>query len=69
MMGTWNDHADGWGENLDVKFCTDRAYASLVLMTDVRGSIWISKQMLDFGCGIGCSPRAALSELLNSLKT
>lgn len=53
MTDTWNDHADGWDDNPDVKFYADQAFASLVATTDVRSPSWASKRVLDFGSGTG----------------
>ena len=53
MTDTWNQHANGWDDNSDVKFYADQAFASLVSMTDVRGPGWTSRRVLDFGCGTG----------------
>lgn len=51
MTETWDEHADGWDNNPDVKFYADLAFASLVSSTDICGSDWKSKRVLDFGCG------------------
>lgn len=53
MTDTWNEHADGWDNNSDVKFYADQAFASLIATTDICGPGWASKQVLDFGCGTG----------------
>lgn len=53
MTDTWNEHADGWDDNSDVKIYADQAFASLVLTTDICASDWTSKRVLDFGCGTG----------------
>jgi len=53
MTDTWNDHADSWDDNSDVKFYADQAFASLVSTIDIRGTGWTSKRVLDFGCGTG----------------
>jgi predicted TPR repeat methyltransferase len=51
MTETWDEHADGWDNNPDVKFYADLAFASLVSTADIRDSDWKSKRVLDFGCG------------------
>jgi len=53
MTDTWNEHADGWDNNPDVKFYANQAFASLVAITDICGPGWASKRVLDFGCGTG----------------
>ena len=53
MTNTWNEHADGWDDNPDVKYYADLAFASLVSTTDLRSPSWASKRVLDFGSGTG----------------
>jgi len=53
MTDTWNEHADGWDENPEIRLYADQAFASLVSTTDIRGSGWKSKRVKDFGCGTG----------------
>lgn len=53
MTDTWNDHADGWDDNADVKLYADRAFASLVAKAGICNAGWTSKRVLDFGCGTG----------------
>jgi predicted TPR repeat methyltransferase len=53
MTDTWNEHADGWDDNSDVKFYADQAFASLNSTTDICDQVWTSKRVLDFGSGTG----------------
>jgi predicted TPR repeat methyltransferase len=53
MTDIWNEHADSWDDNSDVKFYADQAFASLVATADICGQGWASKRVLDFGCGTG----------------
>ena len=53
MTDTWNEHANGWDDNSDVKFYADHAFRSLVAITDIRNPGWTPKRVLDFGCGTG----------------
>lgn len=53
MTTTWNDHADGWDDDPNVKLYADQAFASLISLTDIRSSAWQTKRVLDFGCGTG----------------
>lgn len=53
MTDTWNEHADGWDDNSDVKFYADHTFASLSSISDICDPSWRSKRVLDFGCGTG----------------
>lgn len=53
MTDDWNDYADGWDENSDVRRYARRAFASLDDHLSLRGKDWRSKRVLDFGCGTG----------------
>ena len=53
MTDTWNDFADGWDDNADVKFYAEQAFATLVAKIDLSGAGWTTKRVLDFGCGTG----------------
>ena len=53
MTDDWNDYADGWDDNSDVRRYANRAFASLDDHLNLRGKDWRSKRVLDFGCGFG----------------
>ena len=53
MTDNWNEHASSWDDKPEVKLYADKAFASLVAQTDLRGAGWTSKRVLDFGCGTG----------------
>ena len=53
MTDDWNDHADSWEDNSDVRRYASRAFASLDAHLDLCGENWQSKRVLDFGCGTG----------------
>ena len=53
MSEDWNEHAEKWDDNSDVKLYAEKAFASLVTRTDIRDISWNSKRVLDFGCGTG----------------
>ncbi|SDX85481.1 Methyltransferase domain-containing protein [Ruegeria halocynthiae] len=53
MTDDWNDYADGWDDNNDVRYYASRAFASLDEHLDLCGKNWKSKRVLDFGCGTG----------------
>ncbi|NOD78832.1 class I SAM-dependent methyltransferase [Ruegeria sp. HKCCD4332] len=53
MTDDWNDYADGWDDNSDVRRYARRAFASLDDHLSLRGKDWQSNRVLDFGCGTG----------------
>ncbi|WP_299664626.1 methyltransferase domain-containing protein [uncultured Ruegeria sp.] len=53
MTDDWNDYADGWDDNSDVRYYASCAFASLDEHLDISGKNWRSKRVLDFGCGTG----------------
>ncbi|WIY24793.1 class I SAM-dependent DNA methyltransferase [Parasedimentitalea psychrophila] len=53
MTDDWNDYADGWDDNSDVKLYATQAFAALDAHVDMRGKNWQSSRILDFGCGTG----------------
>lgn len=53
MSDDWNDHADGWDGNSDVRLYADRAFAALDAFAGITGGGWQDKRVLDFGCGTG----------------
>ncbi|WP_170574789.1 class I SAM-dependent DNA methyltransferase [Ruegeria atlantica] len=53
MTDDWNDYADGWDDNSDVRYYASRAFASLDEHLNLCGKNWRSKRVLDFGCGTG----------------
>ncbi len=53
MTDDWNDYADGWDDNDDVRRYASRAFTTLDEHLDIRGKYWRSKRVLDFGCGTG----------------
>ncbi|SMO83003.1 MULTISPECIES: class I SAM-dependent DNA methyltransferase [Ruegeria] len=53
MTDDWNDYADGWDDNSDVRRYANHAFASLDDHLNLRGKDWRSKRVLDFGCGTG----------------
>ncbi len=53
MTHDWNDYADCWDDNSDVRRYANHAFASLHEHQDIRGKNWRSKRVLDFGCGTG----------------
>ncbi len=53
MTDDWNDYADGWDDNSDVRRYASRAFTTLDEHLDIRGKNWRSKRVLDFGCGTG----------------
>ncbi|OBY26245.1 class I SAM-dependent DNA methyltransferase [Leisingera sp. JC1] len=53
MSSDWNDYADGWDGNSDVRLYADRAFAALDAYAGITGGGWQDKRVLDFGCGTG----------------
>lgn len=53
MTDDWNDYADGWDDNSDVRRYASRAFTTLDEHLDICGENWRSKRVLDFGCGTG----------------
>ncbi|MCF6430494.1 class I SAM-dependent methyltransferase [Leisingera sp. MMG026] len=53
MTDDWNDYADGWDGNSDVRLFAARAFSALDSHAGIRGEAWQSKRVLDFGCGTG----------------
>ncbi|UWQ54694.1 class I SAM-dependent DNA methyltransferase [Leisingera caerulea] len=53
MSDDWNDYADGWDGNSDVRTYATRAFAALDTDTGITGGGWQDKRVLDFGCGTG----------------
>ena len=53
MTDDWNDYADGWDDNSDVRLYATQAFAALDARVDMRGKNWQSSRVLDFGCGTG----------------
>lgn len=53
MSDDWNDYADGWDGNSDVRNYADQAFAALDAITGITGGGWQDKRVLDFGCGTG----------------
>jgi SAM-dependent methyltransferase len=53
MSEDWNEHASRWDDNPDVKIYANKAFTSLVALTDLCGKDWTSKRVLDFGSGTG----------------
>ncbi|MBO9433710.1 methyltransferase domain-containing protein [Ruegeria sp. R13_0] len=53
MTDDWNDYADGWDDNSDVRRYASCAFTTLDEHLDIRGKNWRSKRVLDFGCGTG----------------
>ncbi|KIC31146.1 class I SAM-dependent DNA methyltransferase [Leisingera sp. ANG-M6] len=53
MSDDWNDYADGWDGNSDVRLYADRAFAALDGSAGITGGGWQDKRVLDFGCGTG----------------
>jgi SAM-dependent methyltransferase len=48
MNINWDEHADGWDENPNVRKYADHAFASLIDAIDCEGL-----RIFDFGCGTG----------------
>lgn len=59
MSESWDDWADGWDDNADVRVYAEKAFRSLVEVVDLEGL-----RILDFGCGTGL-----LSEKMSPLAT
>ncbi|MEW2912441.1 class I SAM-dependent methyltransferase [Leisingera sp. JC11] len=53
MSDDWNDYADGWDGNSDVRHYATRAFAALDALAGITGGGWQDKRVLDFGCGTG----------------
>ncbi|UWQ46590.1 class I SAM-dependent DNA methyltransferase [Leisingera aquaemixtae] len=53
MSDDWNDYADGWDGNSDVRTYAARAFAALDAYAGITGGGWQDKRVLDFGCGTG----------------
>ncbi|NVK14923.1 MAG: methyltransferase domain-containing protein [Rhodobacteraceae bacterium] len=53
MSSDWNDYADGWDGNSDVRLYADRAFAALDACAGITAGGWQHKRVLDFGCGTG----------------
>ncbi|WP_298856085.1 methyltransferase [uncultured Ruegeria sp.] len=53
MTDDWNNYADGWDDNSDVRRYASLAFTTLDEYLDIRGKDWQSKCVLDFGCGTG----------------
>ncbi|EAR50258.1 methyltransferase, putative [Oceanicola granulosus HTCC2516] len=53
MTDGWDEYASSWDDRPDSKLYAEKAFASLVAQTDLRGVGWTSKRVLDFGCGTG----------------
>lgn len=53
MSNDWNDYADGWDGNSDVRTYAARAFAALDEYAGITGGGWQDKRVLDFGCGTG----------------
>ena len=53
MSDDWNDYADGWDGNSDVRNYADKAFAALDAFAGITGGGWKDKRVLDFGCGTG----------------
>lgn len=48
MTESWDDYADGWDSNKDVRSYAEKAFKSLCSIVDLNGL-----RVLDFGCGTG----------------
>ena len=53
MSENWDDYADHWDRDEDVRSYADQAFASLIERAHVHDDCWKSKRALDFGCGTG----------------
>ncbi|NSY40827.1 class I SAM-dependent methyltransferase [Leisingera sp. ANG59] len=53
MSDDWNDYAEGWDGNSDVRRYADQAFAALDALAGITGGGWQEKRVLDFGCGTG----------------
>lgn len=53
MSDDWDDYADGWDGNSDVRHYATRAFAALDGLAGITGGGWQDKRVLDFGCGTG----------------
>ncbi|MFY0310511.1 class I SAM-dependent DNA methyltransferase [Leisingera sp. D0M16] len=53
MSDGWNDYADGWDGNSDVRDYAARAFTALDDYAGITGGGWQDKRVLDFGCGTG----------------
>ncbi|WP_264210651.1 class I SAM-dependent DNA methyltransferase [Leisingera thetidis] len=53
MSDDWNDYADGWDGNSDVRHYANRAFAALDEDAGISGGGWQARRVLDFGCGTG----------------
>ncbi|MBY6057897.1 class I SAM-dependent DNA methyltransferase [Leisingera daeponensis] len=53
MNDDWNDYADGWDGNSDVRRYANCAFASLDEYAGISGGGWQARRVLDFGCGTG----------------
>lgn len=53
MADSWDDYADEWDRNEQVRDYAERAFASLTEKFDLGHEDWRSKRILDFGCGTG----------------
>ena len=48
MSNSWDDYAEGWDSNQDVRSYSQKAFESLTTEIDIQGL-----RVLDFGCGTG----------------
>jgi predicted TPR repeat methyltransferase len=48
MSNSWDDYAEGWDSNQDVRIYAQRAFDALTMEVDIQGL-----RVLDFGCGTG----------------
>lgn len=48
MTDNWDDYAEGWDTNEDVREYSGKAFSELLKVTDLEGL-----RILDFGCGTG----------------
>ncbi|SMY08301.1 class I SAM-dependent DNA methyltransferase [Flavimaricola marinus] len=53
MGDDWNDHAEGWDDDPNVKRYAELAFGSLIAHLDIRAPDWAGRRVLDFGCGTG----------------
>ncbi|WP_339933811.1 class I SAM-dependent methyltransferase [uncultured Brevundimonas sp.] len=53
MPENWDQHAEGWDQDAQVRSYSDKALSSLFNHVDVRKDIWRTRRVLDFGCGTG----------------